>query len=93
METGFYAEDLVDKYLPLHMIVSSSQKVVLTAIQVLRKSLKPSMLIVRLLQRTSLLPTILFVRLLRFVPIQDNIQLAQNHDAVDTVVEAVGYYR
>ena len=35
-------------------------------IRVLRKSLKPLMLIVRLLQRTSLLPTILFVHLLRF---------------------------
>ena len=35
-----HAEDLVDKYLPLHKIVSSLQKVVLTVIRVLRKSLK-----------------------------------------------------
>ncbi len=57
---GFHAEDLVDKYLPLIRNVSSLQRVVLTAIQVLRTSLKPLMLIVRLLQRISLLPTILF---------------------------------
>ena len=49
-----HAEDLVDKYLPLYKE------------RVLRKSLKPLMLIVRLLQRISLLPTILFVHLLHF---------------------------
>lgn len=61
-----HAEDLVDKYLLFIRNVSSLQRVVLTAIQVLRKSLKPLMLIVRLLQRISLLPTILFVHLLHF---------------------------
>ena len=61
-----HAEDLVDKYLPLHKERIIITKGGLTAIQVLRKSLKPLMLIVRLLQRISLLPTILFVHLLRF---------------------------
>ena len=61
-----HAEDLVDKYLPLHkerIIITKGGADRNTSIE---KSLKLSMLIVRLLQRTSLLPTILFVRSLRF---------------------------
>ena len=58
-----HAEDLVDKYLPLH-----KDSIIITkgGADRLRKSLKLSMLIVHLRQRISLLPTTLFVHLLRF---------------------------
>ena len=61
-----HAEDLVDKYLPLHkdrIIITKGGADRNTSIE---KIIEPLMLIVRLLQRTSLLPTILFVHSLRF---------------------------
>lgn len=61
-----HAEDLVEKYLPLHkerIIITKGGADRNTSIE---KSLKSLMLIVRLLQKISLLPTILFAHLLRF---------------------------
>ena len=84
-----HAEDLVDKYLPLHkdrIIITkggadrnTSIEKIIEAIDAYRP-LTPEDIVVT---HDSVRPFIT----LRMI--QDNIQLAQNHDAVDTVVEAV----
>lgn len=84
-----HAEDLVDKYLPLYkerIIITkggadrnTSIKKIIEAIDAYRP-LTPEDIVVT---HDSVRPFIT----LRMI--QDNIQLAQNHDAVDTVVEAV----
>ena len=87
-----HAEDLVDKYLPLHkerIIITkggadrnTSIEKIIEAIEAIDayRSLTPEDIVVT---HDSVRPFIT----LRMI--QDNIQLAQNHDAVDTVVEAV----
>ena len=84
-----HAEDLVDKYLPLHkdrIIITkggadrnTSIEKIIEAIDAYRP-LTPEDIVVT---HDSVRPFIT----LRMI--QDNIQLAQNHDAVDTVVEVV----
>ncbi len=86
METGFLMQRSINKYLPLHKNVSSLQRVVLTIIQVLRKSLKPLILSSPYFRgyryyHDSVRPFITFAWFGQY-------QL-QNRDAVDTVVEAV----
>ena len=88
-----HAEDLVDKYLPLHkerIIITkggadrnTSIEKIIEAIDAYRP-LTPEDIVVT---HDSVRPFIT----LRMI--QDNIKLAQNHDAVDTVVEAVDTIR